>query len=83
MTLFEVFLFIRYGLIFCVFVVTDSAIFLGLVRNVYFLPLPPKWSWSKESERDVDQRARKQMHMNGYIPGELVCSELDFVPKLL
>ena len=44
MTLFEVFLYIRYGLIFCVFVVTDSAIFLGLVRDVYFLPLLPKWS---------------------------------------
>ena len=44
MTLFEVFLFIRYGLIFCVFVVADSAIFLGLVRDVSSLPLPPKWS---------------------------------------
>ena len=83
MTLFEVFLFIRYGLIFCVIAVTDSAIFLGLVQDVSSLPLPTKWSWSKESKRDVDQRTRKQMHMNGNIPRELVFSELDFVRKLL
>ena len=44
MTPFELFLFIRYGLIFCIFAETDSAIFLGLVREISSFPLPPKWN---------------------------------------